>query len=241
MEVYAKKILVVDYEKKTRELISKRLTSLGYTVFLESNGEAALLTFLKELPDLVILDILLPKIDGYELCHKIRENSQIPIIILTALNDRADCIIGLNFGADDYIIKPFLPKELEARIRSVLRRSSNSRLTSQHQSKNKQKLFKFGSFVVDFNRQQVFKNNLKVNLTNLEYSLLELLVTNAGISLSRKTILDNIWGYTPERYVDTRVVDVHISRLRAKLEIEPANPDLIMTVRGIGYKFQNYS
>jgi OmpR family response regulator RpaB len=143
--------------------------------------------------------------------------------------------MGLDFGADDYVVKPFLPKELEARIRSLLRRNN-----SQTQSKKTKKKIKFGSVVVDLNKRQVFNNSQSVKLTNIEYSLLELLINNSGIELSRKTILDNIWGYTPERYVDTRIVDVHISRLRAKLEIEPMNPDLILTVRGKGYTFQKY-
>ena len=235
MDVQATKILVVDYEKTTRAVIAKRLTSLGYIVFLDSNGKDALITFCNELPDLVILDVLLPKVDGYELCCKLREISQTPIIILTALDTTSDCIMGLDFGADDYVVKPFLPKELEARIRSLLRRNN-----SQTQPKKTKKKIKFGSIVVDLNKRQVFTNSQSVKLTNIEYSLLELLINNAGIELSRKTILDNIWGYTPERYVDMRIVDVHISRLRAKLEIEPTNPDLILTVRGKGYTFQKY-
>jgi OmpR family response regulator RpaB len=134
VDVQATKILVVDYEETTRAVIAKRLTSLGYIVFLESNGKDALITFCNELPDLVILDVLLPKVDGYELCCKLREISQTPIIILTALDTTSDCIMGLDFGADDYVVKPFLPKELEARIRSLLRRNN-----SQTQSKKTKK------------------------------------------------------------------------------------------------------
>jgi OmpR family response regulator RpaB len=153
--------------------------------------------------------------------------------MLTARGDISDRVMGLEFGADDYVIKPFYPKELEARVRSLLRRSEK---TSNYSS-NKY-LFQIGNLTINTQKQQVFRDNARVRLTGIEFSLLELLITNAGERLSRAYILDTVWGYTPERYLDTRVVDVHISRLRSKLEIDPGKPDLILTARGTGYMFQ---
>ena len=237
MTKYNKKILVVDSEETTRELLGRRLTALGYSVFLESTAKAALIIVSKELPDLIILDILLPKVDGYELCKKLRQEYQTPIIILTALNDMSARVMGLNAGADDYMIKPFSPQELEARIRSVLKRPF---IDFQTYPKTKPKIFSFGNISINLINKRVLKDSTFIKLTNIEFKLLDLLINNAGKELSRKTILDNLWGYTPERYVDTRIVDVHISRLRSKLENNPSNPDLILTIRGVGYMFQKY-
>ena len=176
---------------------------------------------------------MLPKLDGYTVCSELRKKSNVPIIMLTARGDISDRVMGLEFGADDYVIKPFYPKELEARVRSLLRRSEK---TSNYSS-NKY-LFQIGNLTINTQKQQVFRDNARVRLTGIEFSLLELLITNAGERLSRAYILDTVWGYTPERYLDTRVVDVHISRLRSKLEIDPGKPDLILTARGTGYMFQ---
>ena len=232
------KILVVDDEISIRQILETRLSICGYNVLLASNGEEALYLFRKEQPNLVILDITLPKIDGYEVCSEIRKESQVPIIMLTALGDISDRVMGLELGADDYVIKPFSPKELEARIRSVLRRTEVTNLSSVTSST--QRILQIGTLSIDINKRQVFKGKERIKLTGMEFNLLELLVNTAGESLSRSTILDRIWGYTPERYLDTRVVDVHISRLRSKLEEDPSNPDLIITARGTGYMFQRY-
>jgi OmpR family response regulator RpaB len=155
--------------------------------------------------------------------------------MLTALGDVADRITGLELGADDYITKPFSPKELEARIRSVLRRSEKAQLSYNN---NNSGVVQFSFLKIDFNRRQVYKSDERIKLTGMEFSLLELLIGRSGQAFSRAEILQEVWGYTPERHVDTRVVDVHISRLRAKLEIDPSNPDLILTARGTGYLFQ---
>ena len=237
MENYSEKILIVDDEPSIRQILETRLSIRGYTVILAANGEEALYLFHNEHPDLVILDIMLPKIDGYEVCSQIRKKSQVPIIMLTALGDISDRVMGLELGADDYVMKPFSPKELEARIRSVLRRvdSKNALINNPHKS-----ILQIGSLVIDTNKRQVFKGAERIKLTGMEFNLLELLVTKAGERLSRSMILDRVWGYTPERYLDTRVVDVHISRLRSKLEEDPSNPDLIITARGTGYMFQRY-
>lgn len=240
MQIYNEKILVVDDEVSIRQILETRLSIRGYSVILAANGEEALYLFRKEQPNLVILDIMLPKIDGYELCSEIRKESQVPIIMLTALGDISDRVMGLELGADDYVMKPFSPKELEARIRSVLRRAGNGAKNIAARKDTNQTILQIGSLVIDTNKRQVFKGAERIKLTGMEFNLLELLVTKAGERLSRSMILDRVWGYTPERYLDTRVVDVHISRLRSKLEEDPSNPDLIITARGTGYMFQRY-
>lgn len=228
------KILIVDEESNVRQILETRLTIYGYSIILAANGKEALSLFLLEQPDLVILDIMLPKIDGYTVCSELRKKSNVPIIILTARGDILDRVMGLEFGADDYVIKPFSPKELEARIRSVLRRVEK---INQLTLFNKY-LFQIGNITVNTQNRQVFKSDERIRLTGMEFNLLELLITKAGEPLSRAYILGGVWGYTPERYLDTRVVDVHISRLRSKLEEDPSKPDLILTARGIGYMFQ---
>jgi OmpR family response regulator RpaB len=238
LEIYNEKILIVDDELSIRQILETRLSIRGYNVILAANGEEALYLFRKESPDLVILDLMLPKIGGYEVCSEIRRESQIPIIMLTALGDISDRVMGLELGADDYVIKPFSPKELEARIRSVLRRVNATNLVNRKNTN--QSILQIGTLAIDTNKRQVFKGSERIKLTGMEFNLLELLVTKAGERLSRSMILDRIWGYTPERFLDTRVVDVHISRLRSKLEEDPSNPDLIITARGTGYMFQRY-
>lgn len=240
MKSYNEKILVVDDEMSIRQILETRLSIRGYNVILAQDGEEALDLFRKEQPDLVILDIMLPKIDGYEVCSEIRKDSPVPIIMLTALGDISDRVMGLELGADDYVMKPFSPKELEARIRSVLRRIDSKCLLNLPTKNQNQNILQIGALAIDTNKRQVFKGTERIKLTGMEFNLLELLVTKAGERLSRSTILDQVWGYTPERYLDTRVVDVHISRLRSKLEEDPSNPDLIITARGTGYMFQRY-
>jgi OmpR family response regulator RpaB len=235
LETYNEKILVIDNQLSIRQILKTRLSMLGYEVILATNGEEALFLFNKENPNLLILDIMLAKIDGYEVCREIREQSQVPIIILTALGDTADRVFGFDLGADDYVMKPFSPRELEARIRAILRRTkSNSNLAVDPN------ILQIANLVINIRKRQVFKGSKRIKLTGMEFNLLELLVNKAGERLSRISILDNVWGYIPERYLDTRVVDVHISRLRFKLEEDPTNPDFILTARGTGYMFQNY-
>lgn len=229
------KILIVDDEISIRRILETRLSMIGYKVISASDGEEALETFRKEYPTLVILDVMMPKLDGYGVCQELRKESDVPIIMLTALGDVSDRITGLELGADDYIIKPFSPKELEARIRSVLRRIDKIAINSSIPSSG---IIHIGSLKIDTNKRQVYKNNERIKLTGMEFSLLEMLISKAGEAFSRSAILQEVWGYTPERHVDTRVVDVHISRLRAKLEDDASNPDLILTSRGTGYLFQ---
>nr|YP_009400025.1 putative transcriptional regulator OmpR [Tolypiocladia glomerulata]ARW69844.1 putative transcriptional regulator OmpR [Tolypiocladia glomerulata] len=235
MDNHKEKILIVDDEISIRRILETRLSMIGYDVVSASDGEEALQIFRKEYPTLVVLDVMMPKLDGYGVCQELRKESDVPIIILTALGDVSDRITGLELGADDYIVKPFSPKELEARIRSILRRVEKININSSIPSSG---VINIGFLKIDSNKRQVYKNHERVRLTGMEFSLLELLISKAGEAFSRASILQEVWGYTPERHVDTRVVDVHISRLRAKLEDDPSNPDLILTARGTGYLFQ---
>jgi len=235
LENHKEKILVVDDEASIRRILETRLSMIGYTVVTAADVDEALSVYKKELPDLIILDIMMPKLDGYGVCQEIRKDSDIPIIMLTALGDVADRITGLELGADDYVVKPFSPKELEARIKAILRRVDKMSL---HNTSVASGIISMGGIKIDTNRRQVYKQNEKIRLTGMEFSLLELLMSKSGDAFSRASILQEVWGYTPERHVDTRVVDVHISRLRSKLEEDPSNPDLILTARGTGYLFQ---
>jgi OmpR family response regulator RpaB len=235
LENHKEKILVVDDEASIRRILETRLSMIGYTVVTAADGDEALAVYKKELPNLIILDIMMPRLDGYGVCQEIRKDSDIPIIMLTALGDVADRITGLELGADDYVVKPFSPKELEARIKAILRRVDKLSLHSTAVSSG---IISMGGIKIDTNRRQVYKQNEKIRLTGMEFSLLELLMSKSGEAFSRAAILQEVWGYTPERHVDTRVVDVHISRLRSKLEEDPSNPDLILTARGTGYLFQ---
>nr|QCI04778.1 putative transcriptional regulator ompR [Bornetia secundiflora] len=235
MENNKEKILIVDDENSIRRILETRLSMIGYEVISAADGEEALNICKQEYPNLIILDVMMPKLDGYGVCQEIRKESDVPIIMLTALGDVSDRITGLELGADDYIIKPFSPKELEARIRSVLRRVDKITINSSIPSSG---IINVGFLKIDTNKRQIYKNHERVRLTGMEFSLLELLISKAGEPFSRAAILQEVWGYTPERHVDTRVVDVHISRLRSKLEDDPSNPDLILTARGTGYLFQ---
>ena len=236
METYNEKILVICREIEVAQLLQTRFTTLGYDVLLTLNAKEAFISFTKDRFDLVIIDIILSKLDGYEICRKIRESSKVPIILLSALGNIKNRVMGFELGADDYIIKPFSPKELEARVKSILRRHNNY---SQISGRKNKKIFEIGCLIIDLNTKIVSKNGMKVKLTTIEYNVLELLINNAGKLLSRAAILDNVWGYAPQRIVDTRIVDVHIARLRSKIEEDTSNPYLITTVRGKGYIFLN--
>jgi len=229
-------ILVVDDEASIRRILETRLSMIGYQVLTASDGEEAIEMFRRSPPDLVVLDVMMPRLDGYGVCQELRKESDVPIVMLTALGDVADRITGLELGADDYVVKPFSPKELEARIRCVLRRVEKEQASSIGIPSSG--IIRVGDLRIDTNKRQVFQGDERIRLTGMEFSLLELLVSRSGEPFSRGEILREVWGYTPERHVDTRVVDVHISRLRSKLERDPANPELILTARGTGYLFQ---
>jgi len=230
------KILVVDDEASIRRILETRLKMVGYEVITAADGEEALEAFTKHSPDLVVLDVMMPKLDGYGVTREIRRTSDTPIIILTALGDVSERITGLELGADDYVIKPFSPKELEARVKAVLRRTREREAVGV--GKVTKNIITTGNIRIDTSRRQVFRKNERIRLTGMEFSLLELLVSNSGQAFSRNEILQHVWSYPADHRIDTRVVDVHISRLRSKLEVDPANPELILTARGIGYMFQ---
>ena len=230
------KVLIVDDEATIRRILETRLKFSGYQVDVAVDGEEAIEKFNTYHPDIVILDIMLPKIDGFAVCQEIRSYSEVPVIILTAVTDVADRIKGLEMGADDYVVKPFSPNELEARIRSVLRRVTDRPVEQTLGDSNN--VIVIGNLKIDTNKRQVYKNNERIRLTGMEFNLLELLVSNSGKPFSRADILQQVWSYPADHRIDTRVVDVHISRLRSKLEEDPANPELILTARGTGYMFQ---
>lgn len=237
---HTEKILIVDDEASIRRILETRFKMLGFDTVTASDGEEALDIFSKFHPDIIVLDIMMPKIDGYGVTREIRKQADTPIIILTALGDVAERITGLELGADDYVVKPFSPKELEARVKCILRRtvSKNGGPVAHSTGKETNNVLVVGNLKVDLNKRQVFKKNERVRLTGMEFSLLELLISNSGKPYSRSEILQHVWSYPPDHRIDTRVVDVHISRLRSKLETDISNPELILTARGIGYMFQ---
>lgn len=226
-----KTLLVVDDELHILELIKFNMEKNGYNVITAENGIDALRIVEEERPDLVLLDLMLPGLDGLEVCKKIRKNPNvegIPIIMLTAKGEELDKILGLELGADDYITKPFSVRELVARVKAILRR------TSLNQEDNK---FKFGNINIDFQKHEIMKGEEQVDLTLKEFELLEILIKNKGKVMTRDYLLDKIWGY--EYVGETRTVDVHVRHLRQKVEEDDKNPTYIQTIRGIGYKF-NY-
>jgi OmpR family response regulator RpaB len=232
------KILVADDEANIRRILETRLAMQGHEVVMAQNGAEALELFRGVEPDLVVLDVMMPELDGFAVVERIRAQSEVPIILLTALGDVADRITGLQLGADDYMVKPFSPKELEARIRCVMRRASSSQGPGSIAGGLASHVVVVGDLSVDFNRRQAFRADERIRLTGMEFNLLELLIGRSGEPISRLDMLEKVWGYKPERSSDSRVVDVHISRLRAKLEHDPENPELILTARGMGYMFQ---
>jgi OmpR family response regulator RpaB len=235
--ITGKKILIVDDEASIRRILETRFKMLGYEIMTAGDGEEAVEVFNKFHPDVVILDIMMPKMDGYGVTKEIRQNYETPIIILTALGDVAERITGLELGADDYVVKPFSPKELEARVKAILRRVNSASNGAAAAGKDNNVLV-VGNIKIDRSKRQVFKKNERIRLTGMEFSLLELLMGSSGQPFSRADILQHVWSYPPDHRIDTRVVDVHVSRLRAKLENDISNPELILTARGIGYMFQ---
>lgn len=223
------KILVVDDEKVIVKGICFNLRTEGYEVDAGYDGEQAVELARTGDYDLIILDLMMPKIDGLQACVKIREFSDVPIIMLTARSEDADKIIGLESGADDYITKPFNILELKARIRALLRRSA---MTEAKKSASTESLTA-GGITLDLATRMAIKDGVGVDLTVKEFDLMELLMRNPGRVYSRETLLDLVWGY--EYQGDFRTVDVHIRRLREKLERDPGNPSLILTKWGVGY------
>nr|YP_009370200.1 transcription regulatory protein ompR [Bulboplastis apyrenoidosa]ARO90689.1 transcription regulatory protein ompR [Bulboplastis apyrenoidosa] len=230
-----KKILIVDEDLFIHKILEYRLSRLGYYILHAFNGQEALVIFKQDEPDLIILDIIIAQIDGFGVCQKIRDISSIPIIILTGLNSLEDKIAGFEIGADDYITKPFSIKELEVRIRALMRRSYNIYMKNSFLTNE---IINIGQVTLDCQKRQVSKKNNKIKLTNIECSILKLLMNQANEVVSRHIILHEVWGNKYEKLVETRVIDVHISKIRSKIENDINNPEFILTARGIGYIFR---
>lgn len=225
------KILVVEDEKEIAHLIRDYLTASNYKVIIAGDGEEGLELFNREKPDLAILDIMLPKKDGFEVCRTIRSKSNIPILMLSAKKEDTDKIIGLGLGADDYITKPFSPRELIARVQSQLRR-----FTELSNTTDKEEVISHNGLVIDSTAYTVTLNGQVIPFSVKEFEILHYLAANANQALSREKIFDEIWGYN--EYGDINTVTVHIRKIREKIESDPASPKFIETVWGIGYKFK---
>lgn len=223
-----KTILVVDDDRSIVELVRLYLSNEGFGVETAYNGRDALRKVNELHPSLVVLDLMLPELDGWEVCRQIRRESQLPIIMMTARGDDVDTIVGLEIGADDYIAKPFNPRELVARVRAVLRRTEAQPVAGGDNAKN---LIELGNTRVDFARHEVSVNGQLVELRAKEFDLLKVLAQNIGIVLDRDRLLNLVWGY--EYFGDTRTVDVHVAHLRDRLAGSDAQ---IQTIRGTGYK-----
>lgn len=223
-------ILVVDDEKPIVEILKVNLIKSGYRVTEAYDGEEAVQKALSEEPDLILLDVMLPKQDGFTVCKKIRETSAVPIIMLTARDEEVDKVLGLELGADDYMTKPFSLRELMARVKANLRRTQ---LTEKKDGEND--ILTFGDLIIDIDKYEVRKREKTIELTYREFELLKFLATKSGKIFSRETLLNKVWDY--EFYGDVRTVDVTIRRLREKIEDNPSFPSYIMTKRGVGYYF----
>lgn len=222
------RILTVEDDERIRTSVRLALEDEGWTVLEAETGEEALATFARTPTAVVLIDIMLPDIDGFEVCRAIRRTSDVPIVMVTARDDTHDVVAGLEAGADDYLTKPFAPKELSARIRALLRRTRAADPSSPH--------LRFGDLEIIPDEGVVRRNGAEVHLTKTEFKLLVELASTPGKVLSRETLLDKVWGY--DYFADGRLVDVHVRRLRTKVENDPANPRHVVTVRGLGYKLQ---
>ncbi len=223
------RILSVEDDERIRTAVKLALEDEGWTVDEAGSGEEAVELFHRSPPDVVLIDIMLPGIDGFELCRTLRRHSDVPIVMVTARNDTHDVVAGLEAGADDYLTKPFAPKELSARIRALLRRirpisPGHAKLT-------------FGDLEIVPEEGKVLRSGQELHLTKTEFRLLCELAQNPGRVFSRESLLDKVWGY--DYFGDGRLVDVHVRRLRTKVEADPANPRHVVTVRGLGYRLQS--
>ena len=222
-------VLVVDDEPMVREVVMRYLERDGFVATAAATGDEALKKFDQVAPDLVVLDLMLPGISGLDILQRIRATSDTPVILLTARAEEADRILGLELGADDYVVKPFSPRELSARVKSVLRRSTNTAEPAQER-------LEYETLVVDPTSREVFLASEPVNLTAREFDVLYFLASSPRQVFSRAQLLDQVWDSSPE-WQDPSTVTVHIRRIRNKIESDPDNPKHLITVRGVGYRF----
>ncbi len=226
----ALKIALIEDDRLIREPVARTLRGLGFDVLSAEDGRAGLDLVLRESPDLVVLDIMLPELDGWEVCKAIREQSVVPILMLTALSEEVDRVLGLELGADDYLTKPFSTRELTARIKALLRRVEFDR-----SAQTARRRLQVGSITLDLDRRQASKGGQPLSLRYKEFELLSLLMAHAGEAVTRAEIFDKVWG--TDWLGDMRTLDVHIRWLREKLEDDPSRPQRIQTIRGVGYRF----
>jgi two-component system, OmpR family, alkaline phosphatase synthesis response regulator PhoP len=223
-------VLVVDDEEKLAELVEGYLRREGFEVLAALDGPSALDLARSKRPDLVVLDVMLPGIDGIEVCRRLRQFSDAYVLMLTARSEEIDKIIGLSVGADDYLTKPFSPRELVARVRAMLRRPRAGTGTTEEAPSP----LHFGDLVVDSGRHVITRRGEVIELTAREFALLSAMAAHPGLVFTRSQLLERVWG---DEYYDDHVVDVHVGNLRKKLEEDPSNPRYVQTVRGVGYRF----
>jgi DNA-binding response OmpR family regulator len=223
-----KRILIIEDNPGIRMSLSDALESEGYLILTAGDGTRGLELARKEVPDLIILDIMLPGIDGYEVCKKLRaEDNHTPIIMLTVRNEEIDKVLGLELGADDYVTKPFSVRELTARVKTIFRRLE--------EYGEEPSIMNIGETAIDFKRYEARRKGIEIDFTPLEYHLLKFFVKNRGIVLTRDQILENVWG-EDNVIISLRTIDSHIASIRKKLEDDPSNPRYILNIRGVGYK-----
>ena len=229
-----KKILVVDDEKPISDIVKFNLTKEGYEVFTAYDGEEALEKVAEVEPDLILLDLMLPKIDGLEVCREVRKTYDMPIIMVTAKDSEIDKVLGLELGADDYVTKPFSNRELVARVKANLRRQSSANTKPQEEESNE---LEIGALTIHPDAYIVSKRGEKIELTHREFELLHYLAKHLGQVMTREHLLQTVWGY--DYFGDVRTVDVTVRRLREKIEDSPSHPAWLITRRGVGYYLRN--
>lgn len=225
------KVLIVEDEISFSDALAYLLKKENYEVEVAVNGSEAIASFNSFSPDLILLDLMIPEVSGTEVCRVIRATSQVPIIMLTAKDSEIDKVVGLELGADDYVTKPYSSRELLARIKAVMRRNSSDNSSDEEGS-----TLSVGTIRMDLDKHQVTVNSIPVTFPLKEFELLEFLMRNSGRVLTRSQLIDRVWGN--DYFGDTKTLDVHIKRLRAKIEEDPANPTIIHTIRGLGYKLE---
>ena len=224
-----RRVLVVDDDENIVQLVRMYLERDGYQVWCTYDGSSGLAEFRRTRPDVIVLDLMLPGMSGLDVCREVRREAGTPIIMLTARTTEADKLTGLDLGADDYVTKPFSPRELVARVRAVLRRTHGEDVQAPHE------VFERGRLRLDFDTYEVFIDGERLDLSLREFELLKFFVRHPNRVYDRLQLLDLVWG--PELHVEPRTVDVHVRRLRKRIERDDASPELILTVRGVGYKF----